>query len=419
VLLVAWMGWVFDSMDSTLYVLVLTPALKGLLGSGATEAAIAQHGGWILSIFLIGWAAGGVLFGVLADRIGRTRALVWTILIYATFTGLAAVSRTWWQLAAFRFLTALGVGGEWAAGAALVAEVWPGRKRATAAGILQSAWAVGVFVAALVNYFVGPFSWRAVFLVGVAPALLALVIRRNVREPELWSAAIAGGVARGSAGSRSGEGAAAPRLPSLRELFRPEFRRTTWIGFALAFAAVFGLWGVTYWTPVLLRHLPDTARIGEAATVHRVSVAVMVLNAGSLAGYLVFAPLAGALGRRWTFALYYLGALISVPLTFAPGRTYQATLALLPVLGFFTNGVFTGFAIYLPELYPTRLRATGSGFCFNAARVFAATGPFLTGTLVGLFGSFNRAVTAVGTIYLLGLIVLPLARETRGHDLPA
>ena len=407
VLLIAWMGWVFDSMDSTLYVMVLTPALKELLGAPATEASIASHGGTILALFLIGWAVGGVLFGVFADRFGRTRALVWTILIYAVFTGLAALSRTWWQLAGFRFLTAVGVGGEWAAGAALVAEVWPLRARTIAAGVLQSAWAVGVFFAAVVNYFVGPISWRAVFLVGVLPAVVALIVRRNVREPEIWQAA---------ADRRRHAGLS---LGPLKELFRPDLRRGTVVGLVLACAAVFGLWGVTYWTPVLLRHLPDTAQVGETATIHRVSFGVMALNAGALLGYLVFALLAGWAGRRWAFAGFYLGALVTVPILFAAERPYGQVLWLLPALGFFTNGVFTGFAIYFPELYPTRLRATGAGFCFNSARIIASTGPFMTGALVGALGSFHRAVTVVGLIYVLGLAALPFAPETKGRDLPA
>lgn len=409
VLLVAWMGWVFDSMDATLYVVVLTPALKELMGAAATGEAIAARGGLILAVFLIGWAVGGVLFGVFADRVGRTRALIWTILIYAVFTGMAALSRTWWHLAAFRFLTAIGVGGEWAAGAALVAEVWPARARIMAGGVLHSAWAVGVFFAGAVNYAVGPYSWRAVFLVGVLPALVALIVRRNVREPEMWDHAVAK--------RRAGAGAELS-VGRVRELFGPGLVRSTVVGSLMAFVAVFGLWGVTYWTPVLIRSVPDAARIVESATVHRVSAGVMILNVGALLGYLAFAPLTMRIGRRWAFFVFFLGALATVPAVFHTVRSYAHVLWLLPLLGFFTNGIFTGFAIYFPELYPTRLRTTGAGFCFNFARVFASTGPFLTGALTGLFGSFTRAVTAVGMIYLLGLLLLPFAPETRGRDLP-
>jgi MFS family permease len=190
VLFVAWLGWVFDAMDSTIYTLVLHPALHELLhaqtGGAVSQDAIGWYGGIILSIFLVGWAVGGVLFGVLADRFGRTKTLVFTILIYAVFTGMAALSATWWQLALYRFLTALGIGGEWAAGAALVAEVWPEEKRAKAAGILQSAWAAGFFIAALVNLLLRDSGWRPIFLVGIGPAFVALVVRLWVKEPERW-----------------------------------------------------------------------------------------------------------------------------------------------------------------------------------------------------------------------------------------
>jgi MFS family permease len=186
VLFVAWLGWVFDAMDATIYALVLHPALHDLLpaagGGPISWEAIAWYGGIIFSVFLIGWAVGGVLFGVLADRIGRTRTLVFTILIYAAFTGLAAVSATWWQLALFRFLTALGIGGEWAAGAALVAEVWPEEKRAKAAGLLQSAWAAGFLIAVVINVGLRDYGWRPVFVVGVAPALVALLVRLGSRN---------------------------------------------------------------------------------------------------------------------------------------------------------------------------------------------------------------------------------------------
>src|SRR5215471_4614113 len=181
VLAVAWLGWVFDSMDATIYALVLHPALQDLLSRQTSvpvsPEAIGWYGGIIFSIFLIGWALGGIGFGVLADRIGRTRTLIFTILLYAIFTGMAALSATWWQLALFRFLTALGIGGEWAAGAALVAEVWPEQKRAQAAGLLQSAWAAGFLTAAVVNLLMRECGWRPIFVVGVGPALVALLVR--------------------------------------------------------------------------------------------------------------------------------------------------------------------------------------------------------------------------------------------------
>ncbi|HEV2435079.1 MAG TPA: MFS transporter [Verrucomicrobiae bacterium] len=411
VLFVAWLGWVFDSMDSTIYALVLQPALHDLLhstgDSPVTSDVIGWYGGIIFSIFLIGWAIGGVLFGVLADYFGRTKTLVFTILIYALFTGLAALSQTWWQLALFRFITALGIGGEWAAGAALVAEVWPERKRAQAAGILQSAWAGGFLLAAVVSLLLRDYGWRPMFVVGVAPALVALLVRLWVREPERWVKA------------RAEERQAGGTHPSkLAELFAPGLARSTLAGSGLAFVAVFGLWGATNWTPTLIRALPDLHGLSASELTSRVSYATMLLNAGALAGYLSFGPLADRIGRRRVFALMCVGSLVMLPVTFLTPRSYAHVLLLLPLLGFFNNGIFSGFPIYLPELYPTRIRATGAGFCFNIGRVLASVGPFVTGYLVTVLGSFGLAASAVALIYLVGLLILPFAPETKGQPLP-
>jgi MFS family permease len=411
VLFVAWLGWVFDSMDATIYALVLHPALHELLSATSvgpvSPEAIGWYGGIIFSVFLIGWAVGGILFGVLADRFGRTRTLAITIVTYAVFTGLAALSSTWWQLAIYRFLTALGIGGEWAAGAALVAEVWPEQKRARAAGLLQSAWAAGFLMAALINMAMAGHGWRPVFVVGVAPALVAVVVRLWVKEPERWCKAHA---REAPPGARSTLG--------LRELLQPGLRRKTLVGSGLAFVAVFGLWGATNWTPTLVRSLPDLKGLAPATLTSYVSYSTILLNLGALAGYLTFGPLADRVGRRPIFAFMCVGSLVMLPTTFLVPRSYAQVLALLPLLGFFNNGIFSGFAIYLPELYPTRLRATGAGVCFNIGRVLASAGPFLTGILVTALGGFGRAASAVALIYLVGLAILPFAPETKGRPLP-
>lgn len=411
VLLVAWLGWVFDSMDATIYALVLHPSLEDLLQSTGPDAAstetIGWYGGLIFSVFLIGWAIGGVLFGMLADRYGRTKTLMATILVYATFTGMAALSQEWWHLAIYRFLTALGIGGEWAAGAAIVAETWPEEKRAKAAGILQSAWAVGFFLAAVLNLLLRGYSWRALFLVGILPAFAALLVRIWVKEPERWTQAHAQELKDGTT-----------PVMTLPALFRGNLARVTWVGTGLAFVAVFGLWGVTSWLPSLVRALPDLQGVPPDAIAGSVSYAIMALNAGALFGYLWFGPLADRFGRRPVFALMCAGSLAMVPLTFFAPHSYAHVLLLLPVLGFFSNGIFAGFPIYLPELYPTRLRATGSGFCFNAGRILASAGPFLTGLLVAALGGFGRAASAIALVYLLGLLILVFAPETKGRPLP-
>ena len=281
VLAVAWLGWVFDSMDALIYNLVLTPALRELLGERATPANIGWHGGIILAVFLVGWALGGILFGILADRIGRARTLVITILIYAVFTGLAGLAHSWEQLMLVRFFTALGIGGEWAAGATLVAEVLPESLRVQAAGVLQSAWAAGYFLAAGVYLLLSSYGWRVMFFVGIAPAIVALLARMKVREPERWQ----------------NENNRAPRTRSLAELFTPGRRRDTIVGSTLAFVAVFGLWGATNWTPSLINEMLGK-NVEPAVIARKVSYAVMWLNAGALVGYLAFPPLAERIGRR-------------------------------------------------------------------------------------------------------------------------
>ena len=403
VLFVAWLGWVFDAMDATIYAIVLHPALHDLLRSGSGPPPTDQigwYGGIIFSIFLVGWAIGGITFGILADRFGRTKVLIATIIIYAVFTGAAALAQTWWHLALARFLTALGIGGEWAAGAAIVAETWPEDKRAKAAGILQSAWAVGFFLAATFNLILMDYGWRMLFLIGVLPAFVALLVRWWVKEPERWA--------------RAHEQQPAP----LSAIFEGNLRRATLVGSALAFVAVFGLWGSTNWAPTLVRELPDIKGADTAMLAKYVSYAIMALNVGAIFGYLGFGPLADRFGRRPVFAFMCLGSLIMLPITYLAPSTYAGVIILLPILGFFNNGIFSGFPIYLPELYPTRLRATGAGFCFNAGRVLASASPFLTGWLVTTLGTFGRAASTVALIYLLGLAVLFFAPETKGQRLP-
>jgi MFS family permease len=262
-------------------------------------------------------------------------------------------------------------------------------------------------VAAVLNLVLRNCSWRFLFVVGVAPAIVAVFVFLWVREPERWVKARA--AERQTGGRQSSK---------LAELFAPGLVRSTLVGSGLAFVAVFGLWGATNWTPTLVRSLPGLQGLDASALTSRVSYATMMLNVGALVGYLSFGPLAERFGRRPAFALMCVGSLVLLPVTFLTPRSYAHVLLLLPLLGFFNNGIFSGFPIYLPELYPTRIRATGAGFCFNVGRVLASAGPFLTGFLVAALGSFGRAASALALIYLVGLLILPFAPETRGKPLP-
>lgn len=424
VLLAAWIGWVFDSMDSTIYAMVMPSSLQDLLGHAASKADIASRGGIILAIFLVGWAIGGTLFGTLADYFGRSRTLAISILVYAVFTGVAALSQSWEQLALFRFLTALGIGGEWSAGSALVAESFPDKYRTKVLSIMQSAWGVGFFLAALVNLIIVPLAsahqftpWRAVLMIGIFPALFAAFVREKVREPEKWLI-----IKRERENLKlSGKTSAVSKnltVLTLKQIFWPELRRDTIVGTLLAFSATFGLWAVTNWTPTFVEELLRVHQTSEDIISNYKSYAIMALNTGAILGYVMFGPLADRIGRKKAFLFFFLGSLLLAPYIFYNVTNYSTLLLLLPVLGFFNNGIFSGFPIYLAELYPTRLRATGQGFCFNFGRILAATGPLLTGYLVNSFGSYAKAVAAVSLIYVVGIITLIWAKETNGKPLP-
>jgi MFS family permease len=426
VLAVAWLGWVFDSMDGTLYSLVQKPSITELLGPTATDAAIGHYSSIVFSLTLVGWALGGVAFGIMADYIGRTKALAITVLIYSLFTGLSAAAGSWWELAIFRFITGLGLGGEWAAGAALVAEVWPDRLRAKAGAILQSAAAFGYFFAAVINLFVGVISWRYVFLVGALPAVFVLVIRLLVKEPEAWRQVQDRRkrikMERERAADRHTQPSELDTF-TLKQLFGPRLRRDTIVASALAFAVLLALWGATMWIPAAIREMagPATREMTtEAAQKYltaQASYAVMLLNGGSLAGYLLFGPMADRFGRRAAFLFYLLGGVILFPTTFLLAGSVTQVFILLPMVGFFTLGITSGFPIYLPELFPTHVRTTGVGFCYNFGRIFTSAGVLVTGHLVGIFGSTAKAASAVSLIYVLGIFMLIFARETRGQQL--
>lgn len=427
VLFVAWLGWVFDSMDGTLFSLVQKPSMTELMGPAATQETIGIYSGVVFSVTLVGWALGGVIFGVVADYIGRTKALAATVLIYSVFTGLSALASTWWQLAVFRFITGLGLGGEWAAGAALVAEVWPDNLRAKAGAMLQSAAAFGYFFAALINLYVGVLSWRYVYMVGAAPALFVLVIRLIVKEPEAWvkvrdQRRLA--KAEPHLQSRGRDGAVAAELNTftLKQLFSTRLRRDTIVASALAFVVLLVLWGATMWIPAAIREIARPASDLSPDALQRylteqASYGIMLLNAGSLFGYLTFGPVADRFGRRAAFLFYFVGGVIIFPITFLMTTSLAQIFVLLPLVGFFTLGITSGFPIYLPELFPTHVRTTGVGFCYNAGRMITAAGVIFAGYLVGLFGSTAKAASAVSLVYVLGIFLLIFARETRGEKL--
>jgi MFS family permease len=328
VLLVAWLGWVFDSLDATLFSIVQKPSMTELMGSGASEASIGFYSSVVFAVMLLGWAAGGISFGVIADYIGRTKALAITILIYSLFTGLSAAAHSWEQLAVCRFITGLGLGGEWAAGAALVAEVWPDHLRAKAGAMLQSAAAFGYFFAALITRAVDVASWRYVYVVGAIPAVFVLFIRLLVKEPERWVEVRDRRRLAKAGGHQPDEQDAF----TLKELFGPKLRRDTIVASMLAFTVLLALWGATMWIPSVIREIGARDGLGVPDQNRYAAYAVMLLNGGSLLGYLGFGPLADRLGRRPAFLIFFVGGVILFPVTFLLTSGITQIFILLPMV---------------------------------------------------------------------------------------
>lgn len=401
VLLVAWLGWVFDVMDAALFNFAKVPMMTELLGAARYKEVGAALEGQIQTWFLVGWAVGGLVFGILADRWGRTRTLVLTILLYCALTGLTALCQTWEQVAVLRFFTALGIGGEWAAGAALVAEVLPNRARALGAAVLQSAAALGPILAATVNLGLANESWRWLFVVGVLPALVTVLIRRRVREPESWE--------------RS-ERAGSPLEP-LRGLFADKkLVRYLIAATLLGVVGVAGAQNVTFWLPNLVSAV--SADLPEAAIKARTSYATYALHVGTILGVLVFPWLCERLGRKRALLGFFLLSPISVYAATLGGGTYENLLLLAPLMSLFAIGLTAGFALYFPELFPTRYRATGAGFAYNVGRILAAPYAWLTGLFIG-GATVAQGIAISSLIYVIGVLALALAPETRGKPLEA
>jgi MFS family permease len=380
----AWLGWLFDGLDMHLYVLVAAPFVAELLGA-ATEKdpQVGYYSSWIQAAFLIGWALGGGFFGRVADRLGRSRALSLTILTYAAFTGLSYFAQTWWQLLAFRFLAALGIGGEWAVGASLLSETWPRRWRPWMAAVLQTGVNLGVMLAGLANFLLAGFPPRTVFLVGVLPALLVLWIRRAVPEPEEWQ-----GAKRLSAHAE----------PGFLELFRGPVRRITVLTLLVCALALTAHWAFLFWYLQHLRNLPELAGWADADKGQLVSKVVWLVTLASIAGNFLAALLARWLKYRRAIAclclLYCLSMLATYATPLDPDRLWYGYTA----IGL-CQGVFALFTMYMPPLFPTLLRTTGAGFCYNIGRIAAGLGTVFFG-LFSRVGDYRLALLYAGFLFL-------------------
>jgi MFS family permease len=479
VLFVAALGWLFDCLDQQLFILARPKAMEDLVKVAPEGKSLADArssaGNFATSIFMFGWATGGLFFGILGDRIGRAKTMIITILLYSLFTGLSALSVGVLDFAAYRFLTGLGVGGEFAVGIALVAEVMPDSARARTLSLLQALSAVGNVSAALINLGMGiaeeeglvESPWRIMFMIGAVPALLALVIRAKLKEPEKWT-------------QMKKESLARKQLGSYRELFGdPVLRKHALLGLVLGCSGIVGLWSVGFFTPDLIRivqmktmratvigeHVADAKN--DAAVIARIdavrasydvpkgteppvlsadgielkakidkttsgrlsrwsSYTSIAINIGAFCGMFGFGALAQRIGRKPTFAIAFVAAFVSTAAVFWFLQDMWQVWVMVPVMGFCQLSLFAGYAIYFPELFPTRLRSTGTSFCYNVGRFVAAFGPLVKTALEGAFSSITDHPTdklryagvTMCFVFLVGLLVLPFLPETKGKPLP-
>src|SRR6266550_194870 len=388
-LFAAQIGWMLDAMDFLLFSFAVVPIAIEFHLSKASM-------GGLTSVALIAGGIGGIVFGRLADRIGRVRALMFSILLYSLATAGLATATAPWQLAVWRMLVGLGMGGEWSCGTVLVAETWPAQHRGKAMGLVQSGWAIGALIAAALSAFtLERYGWRLLFLFGALPAIAAFIIRRNVEEPPVWR-------------ERRGE-------PSRwSEMFSPPFRRFTIIATLLASSVLIAYWGVTSWLPAFLA--TPLSEGGAGLTVTKSASWLIALQLGAFLGYISFGWLADRFGRRLSFTAFMIGATIVVPL-FAFGARSPLTLLLIgPLVGYFAHGYFSVFGAMLAELFPTRFRASAQGFCYNAGRLASAAAPLAIGAAAKNHG-LGSAIAVDALFFAVGAILIWMLPETKGAEL--
>ena len=386
-----------DAMDVLLYTFALTTIQKEFQFDSATAGLLA-------SVTLLASAIGGILFGIIADYIGRTKALIATILIYSFCSAGTATAQNLLQLILWRSLLGLGMGGEWSSGSVLVSETWPAEHRGKAIGIMQSGWALGYILAALVSAFVLPrFGWRVLFLVGVLPALLTIWIRRRVPEPAVWNVAQTSSVQLSQFFKEK-----------LNAIFQPALLRRTLIATLLTSFVLFAYWGLFTWLPGFLSK--PLVQGGAGMSIVKTSGWIIPMQIGAFCGYLSFGFISDRFGRKPTFIFYLITAAILVPIYGQMARSDSVLLLLGPFIGFFGSGYFSLFGAMLAELFPTSIRATGQGFAYNAGRAFSALAPFTIGQLADLYG-IGSALALTSAFFLIGAMMILLLPETRGVTL--
>jgi MFS family permease len=418
VLLIAWFGWALDNTDFNLFALVLHPALTELLGGRPSVAAVGRVGGLLSMVGLLGWALGGMLFGVVGDYIGRVRTLALSVVMVAIFTALQGLSPDPLVFGICRFLAGVGTGAEFVVGIPLVAEAFADLSRARMLGFMMTGASFGSIFGGQIYAWLGPYGWRYPLFAGVLPALLLLALRRGMAEPERFEAVRGRRLALRAARVVSAEERAflgfAPK-----QLFNRENRYNTLVGVLFSLGALLGIWPSNVWLPTIQGQMLARDGIVGAAAVPFVGHGMTLFGIGGMLGQAAYGFIADAIGRRWANSLYSAGTLVFGSVLYLVLRDYHWYPLVLPFFGFSVFGIFAGLAVYLPELFPTHVRATAVSFCSGSGRVVTAAGPLVAGLLVVPFGGdFALATAAITGFAVLSIVAMVLGRETRGAVLP-
>jgi MFS family permease len=416
------LGWLFDGYETYALILTVGAAMHSLLDP-SQYSQIPGYAGTIIAITLLGWGIGGICGGVLADYIGRKRTMIYAILAYSLLTGLTALSFSWISFALLRFAVGIAIGSEWATGSSMMAELWPQDARGKGAGLMQCGLGIGFFLASFVWLFVsalGPDAWRYMFLIGILPALLTVWIRTSIDESQVWKQVDAKrreAQARKDSGAKLTAGEQALTRFTIADLFAdPQTRKRTIVVFLMSLTTTLAWWGISTWVPP---YVASVAVKNGLPGPQWASYAGMAYNFGAILGYTSLGFLADRFGRKPITMLYFALAFILTPVLFLWTQDLTLLLVAAAVNAFFTLGQYSWMPVWLPELFPTRSRATGLAFTFNAPRFIAFLGPLFAGVLIVQFGGFSHAAMIIACIYILGFCAAPFLPETNGKPLPA